>query len=249
MPSSRQSIYLIGDFMLVEEFGEMCHAKDVRILYRLNSKNSQKPLPAYFKQQSSPPRNASIVVELTNSDSTVKKKNLHLLEKSIPRTTPILSSSVTTTVTEQSTWLKHSDRLVGISGFPTLISQKLCEIAPSIHTKRETITKASEFFFTLGKQVAIVQDRIGMVMPRILCMLINEAVFALMENIASPRDIDTAMKLGTNYPSGPIEWADRIGVKNVCDVLMALQGDLHEERYRISPLLQVMATGQQWWHT
>ena len=60
-----------------------------------------------------------------------------------------------------------------------------------------------------GTRGRLVQDRTGMVMPRILCMLINEAAFALMENIASPSDIDTAMKLGTNYPFGPVEWADR----------------------------------------
>jgi 3-hydroxybutyryl-CoA dehydrogenase len=88
-----------------------------------------------------------------------------------------------------------------------------------------------------------------MVMPRILCMLINEASFALMEEVASPADLDTAMKLGTNYPRGPIEWADRIGIRQVVSVLRALHADLGEERYRISPLLQLMARGEPWWRT
>jgi 3-hydroxybutyryl-CoA dehydrogenase len=88
-----------------------------------------------------------------------------------------------------------------------------------------------------------------MVMPRILCMLINEAAFALTENTASAEDIDTAMKLGTNYPLGPIEWADRIGVVNVVAILKSLNDDLREERYRIAPVLSQLATGERWWNT
>ena len=80
-------------------------------------------------------------------------------------------------------------------------------------------------------------------------MLINEASFALMENVAHPQDIDTAMKLGTNYPFGPIEWADKIGIPEVISVLEALYGDLKEERYRIAPLLRQLGTGKAWWPT
>ena len=249
MPRSRQILYVVGDSALVEEFGEVCHAKGFGVLYRINSENHQKRFPAYFKKRSTPPRNVTLVVELTNSDTDLKKKNLHLIEKSIPRTTSILSSSVTVTAAEQSAWLKHPERLVGISAFPTLLSQKLIEMAPTIHTRSETIKQAGDFFFKLGKEVTVVQDRVGMVMPRILCMLINEAAFAVMENIASPQDIDTAMKLGTNYSFGPIEWADKIGVKNICAVIEALQRDLREERYRTAPLLRMMAAGKQWWNT
>ena len=95
--------------------------------------------------------------------------------------------------------------------------------------------------------MALVQDRVGMVLPRILCQIINEAAFALQEEVASPQDIDTAMKLGTNHPFGPIEWADRIGVGQVNAVLTALQNDLQEDRYRISPLLRHMAQTGEWW--
>lgn len=88
-----------------------------------------------------------------------------------------------------------------------------------------------------------------MVMPRILCMLINEAAFALMENIATPADIDTAMKLGTNYPFGPVEWADRIGIRTVVSILDAIYRETGEERYRTAPLLRHMAVGTRWWNT
>ena len=101
----------------------------------------------------------------------------------------------------------------------------------------------------IGKDVAVVQDRIGMVLPRILCMIVNESAFALTEQIATPEDIDAAMRLGTNYPLGPIEWGDKIGVGQVIAVLNALYDDLHEERYRVAPLLKQLATGQKWWKT
>ena len=86
-----------------------------------------------------------------------------------------------------------------------------------------------------------------MVLPRILCQLINESVFALQDDIATPRDIDTAMKLGANYPKGPLEWAELIGVRQVFAVLSAIQQDLNEDRYRVSPLLKQMAIAGEWW--
>lgn len=195
------------------------------------------------------PGNTLLALELTNTDTETKRKNLQSIDRQFPAPGVILSSSVTITVGEQASWLKDGSRLVGFAGFPTLMSGSLVEMAASVHTNRTSISVAEEFFRTLGKKISIVQDRIGMVMPRILCMLINEASFALMEGIASPEDIDTAMKLGTNYPAGPIEWADRIGLRHVVAVLDALHADLGEDRYRTAPLLRQMATGRKWWAT
>ena len=80
-----------------------------------------------------------------------------------------------------------------------------------------------------------------MVMPRILCSLVNEAFFAVMEGVASANDVDTAMKLGTNYPHGPVEWGNTIGLRNVVAILDALAADTGENRYRVAPLLRQMA--------
>ena len=86
-----------------------------------------------------------------------------------------------------------------------------------------------------------------MVLPRILCQIMNEAYFALQDEVAAPEDLDTAMKLGLNYPQGPVEWADRIGFHQVYAVLTALQNDLQEDRYRVAPLLKQMAQTGEWW--
>jgi 3-hydroxybutyryl-CoA dehydrogenase len=105
----------------------------------------------------------------------------------------------------------------------------------------------ARFFTSLGKEIELVQDRVGMVLPRILCQIINESIFAVTDDVAIPKDIDVAMKLGANYPCGPIEWAEKIGIKQVCAVLVALQNDLNEDRYRVAPLLKQMAIVGEWW--
>jgi 3-hydroxybutyryl-CoA dehydrogenase len=79
-----------------------------------------------------------------------------------------------------------------------------------------------------------------MVTPRILFMIINEACYTLQEGTASKEDIDTSMKLGTNYPFGPFEWANKIGIKHVYETLEAIYLDTHDERYKVCPLLKTM---------
>lgn len=82
------------------------------------------------------------------------------------------------------------------------------------------------------------QDEVGLVYARILSLIINEAAFGLMEGIASPQDIDTAMRQGTNYPMGPLEWADTVGVDDIVAVLNGLHREIGEDRYRPAPLLR-----------
>jgi 3-hydroxybutyryl-CoA dehydrogenase len=84
----------------------------------------------------------------------------------------------------------------------------------------------------------MVEDRIGLVTPRVVCMIINEAYYAVLEGTASREDVDLAMKLGSNYPFGPFEWSNRIGVKHVYELLEAVYEDTRDERYKICPLLK-----------
>jgi len=237
----RKKIFLCGEPKLVAEFGEVCHTADFDILCKLNTPSS---LPKFFKKNATVPRTVLLAMELTNINQEFKKKNLQQLDKALPSSTIILTSSVTVSVSEQATWIRHPSRLIGISAFPTLINKHLIEIAATPLTHRERISAAQEFFLSTGKEISVIQDRIGMVMPRILCQLINEAFFALTENVASPLDIDTAMKLGTGYPNGPVEWANRIGLPSIIAVLEHLHKDLGEERYRIAPLLKQLAFSQ-----
>jgi 3-hydroxybutyryl-CoA dehydrogenase len=90
----------------------------------------------------------------------------------------------------------------------------------------------------LQTDFVVVVDRVGLVTPRVICMIINEAFYTVQEGTASKKDIDIAMKLGTNYPLGPFEWAKKIGIENVYLVLDSVYKDTKDERYKICPLLK-----------
>lgn len=242
-------VHIVGESPMVEEYAELCAARGYAVFVQWNE--APTPLPKFqspaIKRSNVISRHTSVGIELTNTNIEQKKKNLQQLNKALDSTSAIISSSLTVTATEQSTWIQQRHRLIGISALPSLIQKPLVEVAPTVFSPKETLEVVNRFFHSIGKETAIVQDRVGMVLPRILCQIINEAAFAIQEDVASAQDIDTAMKLGVHYPHGPIEWADTIGLQQVYAVLSALENDLREDRYRVSPLLKQMAQSGVWW--
>lgn len=212
--TSPTRIMIVGDPPLVEEYSALCVERGFHL-----AGGAQ----------------AELALELTNLSSETKRSNLVHLDGVLPPSVPIISSSVTVARSEQATWLTHSARLAGIGAFPTLLSGSLLEFVAPEQTPVRAAVEA--FSSALGKSAVFVEDTVGMVMPRILCMLINEAYFAMMEGVADDAAIDTAMKLGTNYPRGPVEWARKIGLPHVVAVLHALHVYFGEDRYRCAPLL------------
>jgi 3-hydroxybutyryl-CoA dehydrogenase len=97
---------------------------------------------------------------------------------------------------------------------------------------------ADAYFRAMGKQVERVSDSPGLVLGRIVCQIVNEAHFSVGQGIASSEDVDTAMRLGFNYPRGPFEWANAIGPERVVSVLDEMRSELGEERYRVAPSLR-----------
>ncbi|MBM4161655.1 MAG: 3-hydroxybutyryl-CoA dehydrogenase [Ignavibacteria bacterium] len=247
--SGRASIYIVGESPMVEEFAELCagHGYQVHISWNETPESIPPLTSKKITRGRIIPSGTSLALELTTIDLDRKRENLQRLDKALPPTAAIVSTSVTVTATEQSTWVLNRNRLVGMGALPTLIDKPIVEIAPTVFSPKETVEVVQRFFRSLGKEMMLVQDRVGLVFPRILCHVINEASFALQEQVATPQDLDMAMKLGAGFPLGPIEWADRIGLKHVHAVLSALQNDLQEERYRISPLLRQLAQGGVWW--
>jgi 3-hydroxybutyryl-CoA dehydrogenase len=102
--------------------------------------------------------------------------------------------------------------------------------------------RADAFFRSLGKHVERVGDAPGLVLGRIVCQLVNEAAFAVSEGVGSAEDVDVAMRLGYNWPRGPLEWADTIELDHVLATLDALHDELREERYRAAPLIRHMVS-------
>jgi 3-hydroxybutyryl-CoA dehydrogenase len=245
----RTRVFLVGESPLVEEYAKVCAAKGYLVFVKWN--RAPSPLPSFsstaIRRTTVLPRETAVAIELTNGDRERKRKNLTTIDRALPPTAPLVSSSVTITATEQATWLRHKHRLVGVSALPSFTLHPLYEVAPTVYTPKETIEVVQRFFASLGKEIEVVQDRVGMVLPRIVCQLVNESTFAVQEEVASPQDIDIAMRLGTNYPYGPLEWGKQIGFKHVYHVLDALQNDLGEDRYRVSPLLKQLALTGEWW--
>lgn len=129
-----------------------------------------------------------------------------------------------------------SDRLFGFCGLPTLLNREVLEVSVLNADAMDTLNSLCS---KLATPFEVVADQAGMVTPRVICMIINEAYFTLEEGTATRHDIDLAMKLGTNYPFGPFEWAERIGLPHVVKVLQAASTDSGDVRYAICPLLYV----------
>ena len=126
-------------------------------------------------------------------------------------------------------------RVFGFNGFPTMFNRESLEVAlANVHVEPALKKICDE----LETKYLLVEDRVGLVTPRVICMIINEAYFAVQEGTATREDIDLAMKLGTNYPYGPFEWCAKIGLKNVYELLLALYDDTRDERYKISALMK-----------
>lgn len=122
----------------------------------------------------------------------------------------------------------------GFNGLPTFLNREIIEVS-SLRNDSEDLTR---IFSLLGTEFKVVADRVGMVTPRIVFMIINEAFYTVQEGTASKEDIDAGMKLGTNYPFGPFEWMEKIGVNHVYETLEAIYEDTKDERYKICPLLK-----------
>ena len=126
-------------------------------------------------------------------------------------------------------------RLFGINALPFFLENDVWEV--SLFRKFET-PELEKVMQQLNQQWLPVEDRVGLVKARVIFMIINEACYTLQEGTASIEDIDLAMKQGTNYPFGPFEWCDKIGITHVFETLTALYEDTKDERYKICPLLK-----------
>jgi len=146
---------------------------------------------------------------------------------------PIFLNTIKMTLAELAAYYPlNTEQVYGFNGMLTFINREVLEITSLSDSPSFTI------FEDLKTAFQLVDDRVGMVTPRIVCMIINEAFYTMQEGTASPEDIDSGMKLGTNYPFGPFEWLEKIGVSDVYELLEALYEDTKEECYKIAAALK-----------
>ncbi len=184
------------------------------------------------------------IVELSVAPSITRKTTLEIASTINPKATVVVSA-LTNTVTEMGVLGGIAQRVVGITLVPGTMSWATCiDVAGGLNTRQEHVERALSLLRTVGYETQVVQDRVGLVQMRVLAMLINEAAFAVMEGLATPSDIDQAMKLGVNYPKGLLAWADEIGLAVITLILDGLYREYQQERYRPCVLLkQYMRAG------
>jgi 3-hydroxybutyryl-CoA dehydrogenase len=125
-------------------------------------------------------------------------------------------------------------KIIGFNALPTMVERDTIE-----YSNPYGVESLEPIFTVLGySKNTKVDSRIGMVTPRIIAMIINEAFYTVQEGTATKKDIDTAMKLGVNYPKGPFEFLEQIGVEYIYTMLEAIYNDTKEERYKICPALK-----------
>ncbi|MBM4424046.1 MAG: 3-hydroxybutyryl-CoA dehydrogenase [Chloroflexi bacterium] len=145
----------------------------------------------------------------------------------------IFTAAVPCSATEAASWSVNPSRVIGISP----VIGKTIEFAPALQTAPDVLAHGESLLRELGLQIVPVADGPGLVRLRILSCIINEAIATAADGVASIQDIDAAMKLGANYPLGPLEWADTLTPEVVLAVMRALQYEYGEDRYRPTPLL------------
>jgi 3-hydroxybutyryl-CoA dehydrogenase len=148
--------------------------------------------------------------------------------------------ALTASTTEIGSWSRIPERICGFGYLPPLGDAKILEIAPGLRTGEAAMQATERLIAALDRESAVVSDGAGLVGPRIVSLIINEAAYALMEGVATAQDIDAGVRLGANYPHGPLEWADAIGIDLVYAIIKAMQDEFGEDRYRPAPLLRKM---------
>ena len=183
---------------------------------------------------------ADLVIEAATENVELKLKIFRDLD-AIARPGVILASNTSSiSLTRIGGATKRPDKVIGMHFMNPVPLMTLVEIIRGLGTSDETTATAMEVCRRLGKTPVEARDSPGFISNRILCPMINEAVFALQEGIGTAESIDTVMKLGMNHPIGPLALADLIGLDVVLFVMQVLQRDLGEDKYRPAPLLRQM---------
>jgi 3-hydroxybutyryl-CoA dehydrogenase len=188
--------------------------------------------------------NLDLVIEAVFEDIILKKKVINEIEDLCSKETIIASNTTSLSITELSTVLKNPDRFIGMHFFNPVWAMQLIEIIPGMFTSQQTIETIKLFSKYIGKISVLVKESVGGIVSRILGSLINEAIFVYAEGVASAEDIDTAMKLGSNLPIGPLHLADLIGLDIHLAKMESLYREFGDSKYRPHPLLRKMVRGK-----
>lgn len=187
-------------------------------------------------------KDCDILIEAIPEELELKKELFAELDRVCKPEAILATNTSTLPITELAGATRRPDRFIGMHFVNPVPLMRLVEVIRGLETSDETARTVVSFAQRLGKVPVEVRDFPGFVLNRLLVPMINEAVWCLMEGVASEREIDETMRLGANHPMGPLELADLIGLDTCLRVMEVLHQDSLDPKYRPCPLLRRMVS-------
>ena len=181
-----------------------------------------------------------LVIEAATENEDLKIKILKDLCTKLRPSALLATNTSSISITKLAAVTDRPDRFIGMHFFNPVPLMALLELIRGLQTSDDTHAKAAEFAKRIGKVAVTAKNSPGFAVNRILCPMINEAIFALAEGIATAEDLDAGMKLGCNHPIGPLALADMIGLDTMLSVMEVFYEGFNDPKYRPAPLLKEM---------
>ena len=186
-----------------------------------------------------------LVIEAATEREDLKVKILKDLCATLQPHTLVATNTSSISITKLAAATDRPDRFIGMHFFNPVPLMALLELIRGLQTSDDTHAKAEAFAKRIGKVSITAKNSPGFAVNRILCPMINEAIFALQEGLATAEDIDAGMKLGCNHPIGPLALADMIGLDTMLSVMEVFYQGFNDPKYRPAPLLKEMVAAGQ----
>jgi 3-hydroxybutyryl-CoA dehydrogenase len=183
---------------------------------------------------------ADLVIEAATENEAIKIRILQAVDAIARPGTIIATNTSSISITRLAAATQRPDRFVGMHFFNPVPVMALVEIIRGLRTSEATVEAVADLARTLGKTPIGVKNSAGFVVNRILCPMINEAIFTLQEGLASAEEIDAGMRLGCNHPIGPLALCDLVGLDVQLAVMDVLYSNFNDSKYRPAPLLREM---------